>query len=40
MLSICDDAGGAGALEHALLVLDQAFVVEMAMAIDEHGRRM
>ena len=37
MLSIVDDAGGAGAGEHARLVLDQALVVEVAMAIDEHG---
>ena len=37
MLSILRNAGGAGAGEHPLLILDQAFVIEMAVAIDEHG---
>jgi hypothetical protein len=31
------DAGGAGAGEHAGLIIDQAGIVEVAVAVDEHG---
>src|SRR5205085_7090167 len=31
-----DDAGRAGAVEHRLLLLYQAFVIEVAMAVGEH----
>src|SRR5688572_2878450 len=33
------NAGAASAVEYGLLVLDQAFVVQVAMAIYEHGGR-